>query len=552
MENLNNESLNIDNQEDIYQSGKKNVSAVVEEVKQGFKKLKKGTKIAITVTAAGILLSIFFTLGNGMTDRYNVLFSDLSSIDANTITQILEDQGIDMKVEGSSIYVKSDKVDELRLKLSSNITNGSVGFEIMDQSSGLGMTEEEFQIKKQRMIQGEIERTIKSFPQVSNVRVHITPGEESVFAKESKAGSAAVYLELKAGQQLKQSQVMSIVSLVSASSTNIPKQNVEVMDQNMTLLSEDMFDEDGNYVENSTKTSGLDSARAAEKAFNEDLEKSLMKLLTPLFGEGKVKLTVNADLNFDSVEKTELKFDPNNVIKTETISENSTSDKTQSGSPVDNNMSNTAQTNGESSTSKDVSREYEVGKTETTTIVAPGEIQRVTASVAIDGNVDTQTREQVQELIETAIGLNANRGDKVTVMSTSFDTSVAEQREQEAAEARKKELIKKATTIGGGVAGVVALALVALAIRKKKNKERQFFDGEFDERDDELLMAEDIINQTLAAENANMGGKADEVDSEDSFLDGNVNTHKLEEEIRRFASENPEQTTELIKIWLNE
>ena len=320
----------------------------------------------------------------------------------------------------------------------------------------------------------------------------------------------------------------------------------------MTLLSEDMFDEDGNYVENSTKTSGLDSARAAEKAFNEDLEKSLMKLLTPLFGEGKVKLTVNTDLNFDSVEKTELKFDPNNVIKTETISENSTSDKTQSGSPVDNNMSNTAQTNGESSTSKDVSREYEVGKTETTTIVAPGEIQRVTASVAIDGNVDTQTREQVQELIETAIGLNANRGDKVTVMSTSFDTSVAEQREQEAAEARKKELIKKATTIGGGVAGVVALALVALAIRKKKNKERQFFDGEFDERDDELLMAEDIINQTLAAENANMGGKADEVDSEDSFLDGNVNTHKLEEEIRRFASENPEQTTELIKIWLNE
>ena len=552
MENLNNESLNIDNQEDIYQSGKKNVSAVVEEVKQGFKKLKKGTKIAITVTAAGILLSIFFTLGNGMTDRYNVLFSDLSSIDANTITQILEDQGIDMKVEGSSIYVKSDKVDELRLKLSSNITNGSVGFEIMDQSSGLGMTEEEFQIKKQRMIQGEIERTIKSFPQVSNVRVHITPGEESVFAKESKAGSAAVYLELKAGQQLKQSQVMSIVSLVSASSTNIPKQNVEVMDQNMTLLSEDMFDEDGNYVENSTKTSGLDSARAAVKAFNEDLEKSLMKLLTPLFGEGKVKLTVNADLNFDSVEKTELKFDPNNVIKTETISENSTSDKTQSGSPVDNNMSNTAQTNGESSTSKDVSREYEVGKTETTTIVAPGEIQRVTASVAIDGNVDTQTREQVQELIETAIGLNANRGDKVTVMSTSFDTSVAEQREQEAAEARKKELIKKATTIGGGVAGVVALALVALAIRKKKNKERQFFDGEFDERDDELLMAEDIINQTLAAENSNMGGKADEVDSEDSFLDGNVNTHKLEEEIRRFASENPEQTTELIKIWLNE
>ena len=301
MEQENNLVSDIDNlsYENVktYKVDKKNINSFFREAKKGFKKLKKGTKIAITVTATGILLSIFFTIGYGLTNRYDILFSDLDSIDANTITQILEEQGIKMKVEGDSIYVKASEVDELRLKLSSNITNGSVGFEIMDESSGFGMTEEEFEIKKQRMIQGEIERTIRTFPQVNDVRVHITSGESSVFAKDNKPGSAAVYLTLKAGQQLKQSQVMSIISLVSASSTNIPKQNVEVVDQNMALLSDGLFDDEGNYIENKIKsTDSLDSIREAEKKFNDDIEESLLKVLVPLFGDGKVKVVVNTDL----------------------------------------------------------------------------------------------------------------------------------------------------------------------------------------------------------------------------------------------------------------
>ena len=546
MENENNISvdlggLNLEDNENVIKVDRKNFSTVFEDIKQGFKKLKKGTKIAITVTAAGVLLSIFFAVGYGMNNRYDILFSDLDSIDANTITQMLEEQGVDMKVEGDSIYVKSKEVDELRLKLSSNITNGSVGFEIMDNSSGFGMTEDEFQIKKQRVMQGEIERTIRTFPQVNDVRVHITPGEESIFAKDNKEGSAAVYLTLRAGQSLKPSQVMSIVSLVSASSTNVPKQNVEVIDQNMTLLSEGMFDDEGNFLETTSKnSSGLEVAREAEIRFNDDIEKSLAKILEPLFGVGKVKIAVNADLNFDSAEKTEIVFDPNNVIKNQTISENSSTDKTQSGSPVDNNMSNTVNSNGEITSSKESSTEYEVGKTETNTVIAPGEINRITASIAIDGVTDPNVLADVQELVETAIGLDANRGDKVTVMSAEFGPSLEELMKEEEA-ARKKEQLKTILTLGGGTAGVIALALILIAANKKKKREREMED-EFEDLDD-VLLAEDIINQAIS--------DASNIDAERA-LDGDVNTYPLEEEIRNFASQNPEQMTELIKIWLNE
>ena len=57
-------------------------------------------------------------------------------------------------------------------------------------------------------------------------------------------------------------------------------------------------------------------------------------------------------------------------------------------------------------------------------------------------------------------------------------------------------------------------------------------------------MAEEIINKALAQASNNS--------ATDSFLDGDVNTHPLEEEIRDFAAKNPEQIRELIKIWLNE
>jgi flagellar M-ring protein FliF len=547
--NIGIDSFNFGPGEDSFQEiGRQNVSTIFEDIKRGFKKLKKGTKIAVTVTAAGVVLSIFLAVGHGIFNRYDILFSGLTSADAATITELLEEEGIKMKVEGDSIYVKSSEVDELRLTLSSNITNGSVGFEIMDESSGFGMTEEEFQIKKQRMIQGELERTIRTFPQVSDARVHITPGQESLFVKDNQAGSAAVYITLKTGQTLTSSQVMSVVSLVSASSTNIPKQNVEVIDQNMTLLSDGMFDDEGNYVDNATgSSSGLETARAAEKKFNEDLEDSILKVLTPLFGDGKVKVSVNTDLNFDATEKTELVFDPNSVIKSQTISENSTGEAAISGSPVDNNMSNTTEDTGDTSASRDSSTEYEVGKTETHTIVAPGTINKITASVVLDGVTSQDTIESVQELVETTIGLNTNRGDKVTVMSAKFDTTLSDTMKAEAEEAQKKEMIQKAITYGGGGVGAVALALILItALNKRKNK---FFDDDEDySAGMNTLAAEDIINKVVnntPNQNANAS-------SRETFFDANINTHPLEEEIRDFASKNPEQITELIKIWLNE
>lgn len=522
----------------------KSFSSVLEDRKQDFKDLKKNTRVAIYVGTGGLILASVFSANYAMKNKYDVLFSGLDDIDANNIVTQLEEDKVDVKLEGNTVYVPKKEVDRLRLKLSSTITNGSSGFELMDTGSSFGMTDEEFQLKKQRMIQGEIERTIKTFPQVESARVHLTPGEESVFAKDVSAGTSAVYVNLKAGKTLTESQVSSIISLVSASSYNIPKQNVEVIDQNMNLLSEGMFDETGSF--NSSKgLSELDIARKAEKEYNEDLKASLKELLEPIFGSGRVKISVNTDLNFDTEDKKTLVVDPNKVAIKEEKSENSTGGATiTSGSPVDNNMSNqgVADTN-DSSKALEQNTEYITGQSETVTSVAKGGIRSISTSVVIDGIDNEQTLQMVEQMVQTAVGYNPNRGDKVSVVSMSFSNELAEA-EKARLEQEKKETIVKMATITGGSLGTIALvALILAIINKKKKKAMEEGTMDFDGVNSQAIISGAIAEVEQSINN---------VKEESRFNDSDKPQLSLDDEIKEFATKNPEQTIELLKIWLNE
>lgn len=502
------------------------ITGFVKNARAKIKALDKSKKYAIAIGVIAIVLATVFSMSYSMKNKYGVLFSGLDTYDAASISKILEDKGVETKIEGNTIYVLREQVDKLRLELSSSITNGSKGFELMDEGSSLSMTDEEFEIKKLRMLQGELEKTIKTFPQVEDSRVHITQGEESVFSQSSKPGKAAVYVSLKAGKSLEETQIKSIISLICASSVNVPKQNVEVIDQNMNLLSEGIYDENGNAV----KGLGLAASRQAEKELSEELSDSLIEMLEPIFGKGKVKATVNANLNFDTVEKSEIKVDPNKVIKSEIRNENSSKDETQTGSPVDNNMNNTAEGEQTGNSSKEEQIEYEVGKTETKTITTSGEVKRITASVAIDGNFPEETVGNVEKMVASAIGMDMDRGDELSVVAMEFNAQSENIFDNNGTtqEALKKRMINIAI-IAGVILLVLIIAIIAYLIyRNKKNKP---------EEEDEIAVedANDLIAK-MAREK--------EIERTKEF--------SLEDEIKIIASQSPEEVTKLIKTWLND
>ncbi len=508
------------------------IKGFIAERKLKFNNLKKEKKIALIIGVVAVILSTGFGISYMMDNKYQVLFTGLDPADATAITSELEVKKVETKIQGNSILVPREMVDKLRLELSSNISNGSKGFELMDQGTSFGLTDEEFEIKKQRMLQGELERTIKTFPQVESARIHITEGEESVFAKESIPGKAAIYLTLKGGQKLEPAQVRSIMSLVSASTSNIPKQHVEVVDQYMNLLSEGLLDENGNTV--ATNSSELEAERKAETKMNLDMERAILGLLEPIFGEGKVKAKVNADLNFDSSETTELIINPDRVAIKEEKSESKNTEETNTGGAVDNNMNNVANKGNESTETKEEKTEYEVGKTENKVVKAKGEVNKITASVAIDAKMTGATLENINNMVANTIGMDEKRGDNIAVVAMEFETT----RAQSLKDAIKEdEGITKILTITAYVVGamllVIAAMLISMYLKKKKQQEL-----DLDSDSGEI----DLINKRLEEmENNRVNGVIEESEN-----------LSLEDEVKKYASENPEQITELINSWLNE
>lgn len=505
-----------------------NIKEFIAKTMGKLKSLDKSKKYAIGIGIVTIILAIGFSINHSVKNKYGILFSGLDAYDAANVSKELEDKKVETKIQGDTIYVPKQQVDKLRLELSPTITNGSKGFELMDEGSSLSMTDEEFEIKKVRMLQGELEKTIKTFPQVDDARVHITQGEESVFSKDSKKGKAAVYVSLKPGTDLDENQIKSIISLVSSSSSNIPKQSIEVIDQNMTLLSEGIYDENGN----TTKGVGLAASRAEEKELGEELKNEVILMLEPIFGKDKVKATVNANLNFDTVEKSEIVVDPNKVIKSEIKNESSSSDKNQTGSPVDNNMTNTAEGDKNDTTSKEEQTEYEVGKTETKTITTSGDVKRITASVAIDGQLSDDDLSNVQNMVESAIGMDTNRGDKLSVVAMKFNEPVDNMFDGKQTE---QQILERKMLIIGLIAGGIILLIVIIAsiliYRNKKSLNEEVAVTEYEEDPN------DYISRIVR---------------EKEILEQTKPELSLEDEVKHIASKSPEEVAELIKAWLNE
>lgn len=496
------------------------------------KNLDKRKKIAICIGIVAIVASIALGVNYKNKNKYAVLYSGLEATDSANVIKSLESSGVDTKIEGDVIYVPKEQVDKLRIELASSITNGSKGFELMDEGSNLSMTDEEFQIKKTRMIQGEIEKTIKTFPQVEDARVHITQGKESVFSKESTEGKAAVYVSLKVGQELDRNQIKSIMSLVSASTTNIPKKNVEVIDQKMNLLSEGIYDEKGNSIDNVEAT----SSRNSEKQLSNELQKSTLDMLEGIFGKDKVKVTVNAELDYDTVEKNELVINPDKVIKSENRTQNSSLNENSAGSPVDNNMSNNASSDNDKSSSSEEKIEYELGKTETRTISNGGKIKKLTAAVAINGTVSDDVMANVEKMVSSALGIDNERGDQLTVVAMPFNTdgqNIFDNSDNNGNKTSTSKGFLKYGLMTGGIALAIVAVIAITMFRKKKSEQ---------EVENNQEVQEDLISKLVKEKEARIEREMAIEESEIS----------LEDEIKVIVSKNTDETIELIKTWLSE
>lgn len=541
-----------------------------------WKGISRNKKMAFSVLFVGILLALIVlgkTLG---TTKYDVLFSNLDTTDSATVYQKLKDLKVDTKVQGNSILVPKDQVDQVRMQVLSQVTltNGSQGFELLDKSK-FGSTDEEIKINYQRALQGELERTIKGFSQVDSARVHLVIPEQTAFVKDTSAGSASVTLKLKTGQQLTQDEVKAVVALISGSVQNIPKENVQVLDDKMNLLSQGLYD--GNN--SSDSTTSTEKQQQLTNQYEKQAETKLLSMLEAVYGKGKVKVNVNADLNFDAVQNDTTTYDPKSVVISEhnvtstngngtstntttnngtgatntstnnggtaSNTSNSTTNTATNSSNVDNNMVNSISGSNNSGTTntQDVTRNYDVSKVEQKTVKAPGSVKRLTTSVVLDGNIDDASKNSVRNLVVSAIGYDDKRGDVISVEGLPFDTTAKDAAKKDLDDMNKAALqakrLKIFETIGAAVGALAILGIILFALKKRKP-------------DEELDMEPHSIDVVLGDEDENTIEAVKKQKFKPIEMEVEDEKSHVEKEIKKYAKDKPEQVAEIIKSWLAE
>jgi flagellar M-ring protein FliF len=574
--------------------------AILSNLFESFLKLPLAQKIMMPALAVFSVSTIIFVSKMATEPDYVVLYSDLSPADSGQVVERLKDLKTSYRVEGNTISVSPpEAVHELRISLASEglPKTGTVGFELFDGTNFATTTMGEM-VKKQRALQGELERTIMSIDSVLSARVHISQPEKTIFAKQAQDPGASVLLKIRAGSELDKKQVLGIANFVASSVEGLKPENVTIIDVYGNLLTPK--DKEGDDL--GADASHLQYTREVEKGYTQRIETMLAKVLGP----GKVVARVTADLDFSSSQREEESFDPGGqVARSERTVEEGAGVQQRGGVPgVVSNLTNdpgllaAPNATNEQSTRRENIKNFEVSRAIVKSSQAKGKLLRLSAAVLVDGTysdgsagaegaktpklfqpISQEMLSQVEGVVKSAIGYDSSRGDVVTVENVPFfqpDESLSE----ELAKADQMNMIYR---VGALVVPVLALLLFTfmflVPIRRflTDNSEQEIditrllpqgmaqLEGGMTLPSGQAFMSNDsasgggggtgAIPAAAGGTGGSSGPSARGSKANLPDLSGPVDMEQLGEimaESSRLVKENPQQAALLIRYWLNE
>lgn len=412
------------------------------ELRKGFDQVSRfwqelGGKQRLLLVAGGVLtIALLGLLVRQLaTPTYKVLLSGLTPSDAQTIASQLAGKNIPHQLDpaGTTLSVPAEQLDTARLEIASQGMphSGRLGFEIFDKASW-GQTEFDEKVNYQRALEGELERTVQQLRDVESARVHLVMPTDSVFIDRKRTAKASVILKLRRGALSTTSQV-SIARLVAGAVDGLEPENVAVIDAD------------------TNRQLGQTTGDAAG-SLDLQLSQRLLATLTPILGSEHVRVSVNVEYDPSTTEESQERYDPANTV---TLSMQRSEERLGGGAVsggIPGTSSNVPGAKPEvaSSLSGDDSNQatksetatYGVNKTVRRISEPAGRIRRITAALLVDDMLSSHTADnkpsatrrkwsadelkQIQELAQATLGLDASRGDLVSVQNISFDQPPAE------------------------------------------------------------------------------------------------------------------------------
>lgn len=393
---------------------------------------------ATFILVAGLGAAAFWS---SKTD-YSLLYGGLSEAEAAKVVSALNEAKVAYKVNGpGSVSVPVDKVYTMRMQLAAKgIPQGDgVGFEIFDKAN-FGVSDFVQRANYLRALQGELSRTISQLDEVQSARVMIVQPENRLLLDKEKFATASVFVRVRGNGSLAPSSINSIRFLVANSVEGLKPNHVSVVDNQGNVLSEN---------QDNDSLSGLTANQLqARRNLEQYLSKKAQDILEKVVGPGQAIVRVSAEVNYDTITKSEEKFDPDGqVVRTQTkTDETLDSATTQNNSPTGISANTPSDTNSvasagalnKSKNSKVNSTiSYEIGKTRTEQVQVAGGLKRITAAVSVAQGYEgkgadrklvarsPEDMEKLRRIVSSALGTDSTRGDSVALEELPFNDTFA-------------------------------------------------------------------------------------------------------------------------------
>ena len=442
---------------------------------EGLKSLGPARLVAMVAVAIGMFGLLAFLALHGGSERMALLYADVDAREAGQIVEMLERQKVPVQLgaQGTQIMVPADQVARLRVLLAREglPSGGSIGYELFDKADGLTTSQFQQKIAESRALEGELSRSIRAISGVRAAGVHLVMPKREPFARERQEAQASVMVTAVGAGRLDREAIQAIVNLVAGAVPGLRAKNIAVIDSK------------GNVLARAGEPAGPVAAAmgAAEmrRAVELRLSRAVEEMLERSLGPGRVRAEAAVDMDFDRIQETQERFDPENQVarSEQSNSNNSKTNEAAAGVSVQNNLPNAEAASGGAGTQEarqEATTNYEIGKTVRTLVREQPSIRRLSVAVMVDGAEERDAAgamkwrartpdelDRIARIVRGAVGYDEKRGDIVDVVSMRFaadlDPAAAEKPGLLGFALDKADILKLAQNAVVAIAALLAL-----------------------------------------------------------------------------------------------
>ena len=362
-----------------------------------------------------------------------LLYGDLDARDAGQIVAALERARVPHRITqgGAQILAPETQIPRLRLQLARDglPQGGSVGNEIFDRGESLTTTPFQQDMNRVRALEGELARTMRGLAGVRGARVHLVLQRREPFSRERGDAQASVVLTMQGAQRLDREGVQAVLHLVATAVPGLRAQNISIVDSRGALLARG-----GQALAGPAAAQTQDELRRTQEL---RISRGVEEMLERTVGPGRVRVEATVEMDFDRVQTTEERFDPENqVARSQTSVQEQTRNSEGGAVTVQNNLPGAepaAAGGGGQESRQEETTNFEIGRTTRNTLREHPVLRRQSVAVLVDGiwepaegaaprfrERNAEELARIQALVRSAVGFDERRGDRVEIVSLRF------------------------------------------------------------------------------------------------------------------------------------